>query len=111
MFLATGCDAVMVARGARGNPFIFAQILHYLRTGEDLDKPSAANRVKTLLKQARLSAQEKGEYLAMRQIRKHAAWYLKGIRNAAHIRSEAVKICTLNDLEQLLSLIIDDSGA
>jgi len=110
MFEATGCDAVMVARGTMGNPFIFTEIHHYLKTGEHLPKPTPLMRAKTLLCQARLSAAKKGERLAMRQIRKHAAWYLKGVKNAAKIRSEAVKICTLDDLERLLVRVFGDLG-
>ena len=109
MFNTTGCDAVMVARGAMGNPFIFREILHYLRTGQLLPGATPKERIETLLRQAHLSVAEKGERLAMRQIRKHAAWYLKGIRNAARLRSEAVRICTLQDLERLAERVLDDS--
>ncbi len=108
MFDETGCDAVMVARGAMGNPFIFREILHYLDTGQNLPAPTPAQRAAMLLWQARLSVAEKGEHLAMRQIRKHAAWYLKGHKNAAQIRSEAVKLCTLHGLKQLLYRVFPD---
>ena len=110
MFDETGCDAIMVARGAMGHPFIFREILHYLQTGQQLPAPTPEQRAAMLLRQARLSVVEKGEHLAIRQIRKHAAWYLKGIKNAAQIRSEAVKIMTLKDLEQLLLRVFPDIG-
>ena len=104
----TGCDAVMVARGAMGNPFIFREIRHYLRTGQTPPAAAPAERVRTLVRQAQLSAAQKGERLAIRQIRKHAAWYLKGIKNAAKIRSDAVRISTLSDLISLADRVLAD---
>jgi tRNA-dihydrouridine synthase B len=88
MFKRTGCDAVMVARGALGNPFIFREIRHLLATGECLEKASPAERAQALYRQAAIGVRAKGERLAMRQIRKHAAWYLKGLPGAARIRDK-----------------------
>ena len=102
MFAHTGCDAVMVARGALGNPFIFREICHLMATGECLPEASPGEKAKMLLCQAKISAQAKGEGLAMRQIRKHAVWYLKGIPGAARIRKAATGINTLEALRKLL---------
>ncbi|MDD5017183.1 MAG: tRNA-dihydrouridine synthase, partial [Eubacteriales bacterium] len=101
----TGCDAIMVARGALGNPFIFREIHHYL-TGEAPVRATPEEKAAALLRQAALSVAEKGEPSAMRQIRKHAAWYLKGIRGAAKLRESAVRLKTLEDLEKLLAVFL-----
>jgi len=102
MFNETNCDAVMVARGAQGNPFIFREILELMNTGKVPAPPTIGEKASALIKQAKLSIAEKGEYLAMRQMRKHASWYLKGIRNAARARDAAVKMSTFEDLISLL---------
>jgi tRNA-dihydrouridine synthase B len=102
MLAATGCDAVMVARGALGNPFIFREINHLLRTGEALPPPSFEEKAQALRLQARLCCAEKGEPLAMRQMRKHTVWYMKGIPGAARLREMAVHLNTLDDLDALL---------
>lgn len=105
MFDETGCDAVMVARGAQGNPFIFREILHLLETGEKHRKPTSKEKAVAMIKQAKLCIEEKGERMAMRQMRKHASWYLKGIKNAAKARDAAVKMSTFEDLIALLKNI------
>ena len=108
MFSETGCDAIMVARGAQGNPFIFREILQIIDTGQEPAPPTDEEKAKTLLRQAKLTVADKGEYLAMRQLRKHASWYLKGIKNAARFRDAAVKMNTLEDLKVLLSTVYTD---
>ena len=108
MFETTGCDAVMVARGAQGNPFIFREILHLMHTGEELGNAAPEEKARILYKQACLSCAEKGERTAMRQIRKHAVWYLKGIPGASRAREAAVQISTLDDLKNLLNRVFPD---
>lgn len=105
MFDETGCDAVMVARGAQGNPFIFREILHFVSTGTELPPASPEEKAIALFRQASISVSAKGERLAMRQIRKHAAWYFKGMKGAARAREAAVKVETLEDLITLLQLL------
>ena len=102
MFEQTGCDAVMVARGALGNPFLFREILHLIGTGKHLASASAEEKMETLMVQARLTVTAKGEHVAMRQLRKHAAWYFKGFAGAAKLRESAVSLETLSDLETLI---------
>jgi tRNA-dihydrouridine synthase B len=99
---ATGCDAVMVARGALGNPFIFREIGHLFATGEILPPAPFEERARALLRHAALACAAKGESLAMVQMRKHAAWYLKGAKNAARLREAAVRLRTLDELAALL---------
>ena len=105
MFERTGVDAVMVARGALGNPFLFREIQHLLKTGQVLPGPDAAERMDTLMRQAEVTVALKGEKTAMVQLRKHAAWYIKGLKNARHFREAMVRINTLEDLEMLAKQI------
>lgn len=102
MFEQTGVDAVMVARGALGNPFLFREIQGYLKTGEILAKPSITERMDTLMEQAEEAVQLKGERTAIVQMRKHAAWYIKGIQNASVFREALVRINTLNELNEII---------
>nr|WP_330420212.1 tRNA dihydrouridine synthase DusB [Roseburia sp. AF25-25LB] len=79
----TGCDGLMIARGAQGNPWIFAQINHFLETGEELPKPSAKEMVDMVLRHAKMQIAFKGEFTGMREMRKHAAWYTGGYKHAS----------------------------
>lgn len=102
MFEETGCDAVMVARGALGNPFIFREILDDLNTGSGGPPPTPAERVSMCLRQARIAVEHKGEHLAILQMRKHAAYYLKGLPRSARVRNRVVEVQTLAELEEIL---------
>ncbi len=102
----TGCDVVMAARGALGNPFLFREILHLMRTGQTLPPAAPQERMETLLRQARIAVSAKGEYIAMRQMRKHAAWYFKGFAGAGKLREAAVRLETLNDLIRLTDVFL-----
>lgn len=97
----TGCDGVMVARGALGNPFIFAQIDHYFKTGQTLCVPTAQQRVEACLAQLAYAAAQKGEKLACAQMRKHAAYYLKGLAGAAPVRARVVCVQTIAEYRQI----------
>jgi len=108
MFEETGCDAVMVARGAQGNPFIFREILQLIETGSEAMPPTNEEKATALLKQAHLCIAEKGERLAMRQMRKQATWYLKGVHGAARARDAAVHIETFEDLVRLVREVYCD---
>ena len=101
---------VMVGRAANGNPWIFDQINAYLKTGEILPPVSLKKRLDTLLKQAEFACDEKGEKMAMLQMRKHAAWYLKGIRGAALLRRKCSSLRTFEDLEKMVNEITEDLG-
>ena len=107
LFEQTGCDAVMVARGALGNPFLFREILHLIQTGGHLAPAPADIRMETLMRQARMAVSAKGEHIAMRQMRKHTAWYFKGFSGAAKLRDAAVRLETLSDLESLIDAFLN----
>lgn len=98
----TGCDGLMIARGAQGNPWIFAQISHFLETGEELPKPSAKEMVEMVLRHAKMQIAFKGKFTGMREMRKHAAWYTGGYKHASRLRSLLNEVETYEQLEELL---------
>ena len=98
----TGCDAIMVGRGAQGNPWIFKRILHYLETGELLPEPTAEEKVEKALRHSQMLIDYKGEYIGVREMRKHMAWYMKGLPGAAELRGKLNHAETMEQLEELL---------
>lgn len=106
MYEQTGCDLVMVGRGAMGNPWIFKQIEAYLLNGELLPDPSPEERMEVLKRHVNLLCKYKGEYIGMREARKHASWYIKGMRGAAEFRRECGSLETAADLEELIEKVI-----
>lgn len=103
MFEETGCDAVMVGRGARGNPWIFTQIKHYLATGEELPKPDMRELVSMILRHTEMQTEWKGELYGMREMRTHIAWYTSGYPHSASIRRRVNEIETIHDLERIFN--------
>ncbi|MCD7981555.1 MAG: tRNA dihydrouridine synthase DusB [Clostridiales bacterium] len=99
----TGCDGFMIGRGAQGNPWIFRQILHKLETGEDLPRPSVQQVTEMVLRHARLQLEVKGEYIGIREIRKHAAWYTAGYKNSSRLRGRINEVKTYAELEALFA--------
>ncbi len=102
MMEETGCDGLMVARGARGNPWLFRRINRYLDTGELLPVPSAPEIGRMIMRHARMQAELKGEDLGMKEMRKHIAWYTAGLPHSAGIRRACNTLETLEELEKLL---------
>lgn len=102
MLEETGCDGVMIGRGARGNPWIFKQINHYLETGEMLEQPSRLEVKNMILQHARLQLEIKGVYIGMREMRKHVAWYTAGYAHSARLRAMVNEIGSYEMLEKLL---------
>ena len=94
MLKETGCDGIMVARGAKGNPWLFGRINHYLDTGEVLPGPSMAEIKAMILRHGRMLVQFKGEGVAMREMRGHMAWYTKGMPHSATLRNEINQVET-----------------
>jgi len=105
MMEQTGCDAVMIARGAKGNPWIFSRTLHYLETVELLPLPSGYEIQRQILRHLDLQIKYKGEYLGVREMRKHVAWYTAGYKNSASLRRMANKIETYKQLEELCKIM------
>lgn len=102
MMEETGCDGVMVARGAKGNPWIFSRIDHYLKTGEVLPKQGPEEVKQMILRHAELLVAFKGEYTAMREMRKHVSWYTAGYPHSAALRNEINLVETMEELTELV---------
>lgn len=92
----------MVGRGAKGNPWIFKRITHYLETGELLPGPTLMEVRDMILRHGKMLTEYKGEMIAMREMRSHMAWYTKGMRNSAALRCEINQVETLEGLAELL---------
>ncbi len=99
----TGCDAVMIGRAAQGNPWIFRQLTHYLRTGERLPGPTMQERGRVLLRHLDLLLKFKGSYVGPREMRKHATWYTRGIVHGAQLRDRFNQATTREDFVKILA--------
>ena len=98
----TGCDGIMIGRGAQGNPWIFRQILHWMETGEEEPKPDLEEVKAMILRHARMLVEYKGAYTGIREMRKHVAWYTAGYPNSAKLRARVNEIKSLEALEHLI---------
>lgn len=96
----TGCDGVMIARAARGNPWIFKRILKQMETGEECPQPSMEERRDTILRHAKLQMEYKGEYTAVREMRKHIGWYTTGLPHSAKLRQKVNEMETMEELQE-----------
>ncbi|MBQ1901165.1 MAG: tRNA dihydrouridine synthase DusB [Lachnospiraceae bacterium] len=105
MYQETGCDGFLIGRGAQGNPWIFSQILEYFKTGETPAKPTVNDMIDMMLRQARLMIEVKGEEVAIREMRKHAAWYTAGYKNSSHLRNAVNHVSTYAELEELFECL------
>lgn len=110
MLEETGCDGVMIARGARGNPWLFQRTCHYLETGELLAPPDAGTVAQMILRHARMQVELKGEVIGMKEMRKHIAWYTAGLRHSASIRRASNQIETYDQLRLLLETKLMQPG-
>ena len=102
MFEETNCDAIMVGRGALGNPWIFKEILSYLAGDIEYNKPTNSEVLSMIIRQLEMTIDHKGEYTGIREMRKHIAWYLKGYKNSAIMRDKVFKC---EDKESLIELL------
>lgn len=103
MIEETGCDAVLIARGAMGNPWIFKRTVHYLETGELLPEPTFEERIPVILEHARRLVDYKGEFIGIREMRTHLSHYVRGVRGAVQFRKQLVQVETIADIETLLN--------
>ena len=98
----TGCDGIMIARGAQGNPWIFSEMITYEETGVLPERPSLEEIRDMMLRHARLQLKYKGEFIGIREMRKHVAWYTKGLKVSANLREEINRVESYQELEELL---------
>ncbi len=105
MYDYTGCDYIMVGRGALGNPWVFREIDEYFRTGKIITPPTLDEKLDVLSRHISRAVEYKGEYVGMREARKHTAYYLKGFKKAAKLRNLAFSMETLDDLQKLINEI------
>lgn len=105
MYEETGCDLVMVGRGAMGNPWIFSEINTYMKDGTLLPPPTLCERLSVMRRHIEMLCEYKGENVGMREARKHVAWYIKGFHSAASLRNDAGRLTTLEDFYTLLKRV------
>lgn len=104
----TGCDGIMIGRGAQGNPWIFRDVLHYLETGEILPPPTIKERADKMREHLDLIVKYKGEHIGIQEARKHMAWYIKGFKGGAKLRDEINKASTLSAMQEIIDSIIEN---
>lgn len=109
MYEETGCDLVLIGRGSYGRPWIFEEINEYFKTGEILPEKSLEQRLEILTEHINLIVSLKGESKGMREARKHAVWYLKGIQNAAYYRNRCGMLSTIDDFHHLVDDVLKDN--
>lgn len=98
----TGCDAVMIGRAALGNPWVIKQVVEYVENGILLDEPTADEKINQCLNHAKRLMKVEGEKNAIRQMRGHAPWYIKGLKSASAVKNQLSRIETFSQLEEIL---------
>ena len=104
MYSYTGCDLVMIGRGACGKPWLFREIEQYF-SGKEITPVTFEERIFTMRRQIELLVENKGEYIGMKEARMQTGWYLKGMPNAAKYRAQCGSLSTMNDLDNLIETI------
>lgn len=102
----TGCDGVMIGRGVQGNPWLFEQVKIWRETGQMPERPSVQEVADMILRHAELQIKWKGEYLAIREMRKHVAWYTMGYPHSAKLRARVNEIEDLDGLRRLMEELV-----
>ena len=98
----TECDGIMIGRACQGNPWIFREVKNFLESGQICPRPTNREIVDTILRHARLQLQYKGEYIGIREMRKHVSWYSAGVPNSARFRAE---INAMESMEELMDAV------
>lgn len=109
MFKITNADGIMIGRAALGNPFLFKKLKAYFEKGEILSDETLEEKLNTLLLQCQLMLEYKDPHNAVLESRKHAAWYLKGIKNAAKYRRFCNEILSLDDIKRLIDTVLKEN--
>lgn len=106
MYEKTNCDYLLVGRGALGRPWVFSQINAYLSSGRIIPEPPVSERMRVMVKHIKKICEYKGEKIGIKEARKHAAWYMKGIRGGAEFRRQAGMLSELEELEELAFKVV-----
>lgn len=109
MLEETGCDAVMIGRAALGNPWVIYRTVQYLKTGILKEEPSVKEKIDICILHLDRLINLKGESIALREMRKHASWYLKGIRGNAKVRNKINECTTRSELITVLNELLDNN--
>lgn len=105
MYNETGCDLVMIGRGSYGRPWLFGQIKSYLNGQEVQPEPQLDERIAIMRRHIALLCEDKGERIGMKEARRHAAWYMRGMKGAARFRGLCSELETLDGLDRLIEQI------
>lgn len=111
MYKTTGCDFIMVGRGALGAPWVFTQINEYFKSGIILPEPPIEERMDIMIRHIEKLCEYKGDYIGMREARKHSGWYIKGVRGAAALRQEIGALETMEQLRAVARKVIDAANS
>ena len=106
----TGCDGIMIGRGAQGNPWVFRDVIHFLETGEKLPAPTLLERAEKMAEHLELLILYKGEYRGIQEARKHMAWYIKGMKGGARLREIINRAETKEDMLGVVDIIRTSVG-
>lgn len=107
MLNETGCDAIMIGRASQGNPWIFKNIIHYLKTNELLPPPSLEEKINYSIRHLEMLCEYKGDYLGVREMRKHLGWYTKGMPKSTELRVEVNKTDSKQAMIELLNEFLE----
>lgn len=110
MYEKTGCDLIMVGRGALGCPWLFQQISAYIKTGNVIPEPPVSQKMVIMLGHIQALCHERGDRIGMREARKHALWYTKGLRGSAEYRRRLSTVENFEELEQIAFQIVKDNS-
>ena len=108
MFVETGCDGIMIGRAAQGNPWIFRELVEYEKTGIVPKRPDIHEVKAMMLRHAKMQMEHKGDYLGIREMRKHVAWYTTGLPNSAKLRDAINHVESYGELEELLEKKLEE---
>lgn len=111
MLKETKCDGIMIGRGSQGNPWIFKRLVHYMKTKGLLPEPTVEERIHMALKHMDLVIDHKGENIGIKEMRKHIAWYLKGLRGTASLRNKVNTIGSKVEMEKVLTEYLNNIKA
>ena len=111
MYKTTGCDFIMIGRGALGAPWLFSQINEYFKSGIILPEPPIEERMEIMIRHIAKLCEYKGDYVGMREARKHSGWYIKGVRGAAALRQEIGALETMDQLRSVAEKVIKSANS